>query len=313
MARRIRVTSISAPHLAYDGSEDYKQIANNAADYIEGHIRRVLCRDNDLIVLPEVYDRPGGIPRERARIYYAERGNIVLDRVKSIAKENKVNIVFSALMDGGDGHMRNRQVFINRNGEEDGVYDKNHLVWEEHTESNVSFGKSASLINMDFGKVGGVICYDLNFDELREQYVKLKPELLCFSSMYHGGYVARNWAYTCRSYFVGSVQQRQGYIINPLGEVIAESNNYTDYLTAELNLDYVIAHIDYNWAKFQAMQEKYGALVKVEVPKGLGCVMITSESDDVSAKDMAKEFDIELLDDLFARGRRQRAEFFENK
>ena len=313
MSRKIRVTSISAPHLVYNGSEDYRAIANTAADYIEGHIRKVLCRNNDLIVLPEVYDRPGGISRDKAKIYYAERGNIVLDRVKSIAKENKVNIVFSAIMDGGDGYMRNRQVFINRDGEEDGIYDKNHLVWEEHTESNAAFGKSASLVNMDFGKVGGVICYDLNFDELREQYVKLKPEVLCFSSMYHGGYVARNWAYTCRSYFIGCVSQRQGYIINPLGEVIAESNNYTDYLTAELNLDYVIAHIDYNWAKFQAMQEKYGHLVKVEVPKGLGCVMITSESEEVSAKDMAKEFDIELLDDLFARGRRQRAEFFGNK
>ena len=310
MARKIRVTSICAPHTAYNGSEDYKAIAYSVADYIEGHIRKVLCRENDLIVLPEVYDRPGGIPRDRAKLYYAERGDIVLDRVKSLAKENKVNIVFSAIMDGGDGHMRNRQVFINRKGEEDGVYDKNHLVWEEHTESDVSFGESASLINMDFGKVGGVICYDLNFDELREQYVKLRPELLVFSSMYHGGYVSRNWAYTCRSYFVGCVQQRQGYIINPLGEVIAESNHYTDYLTAEINLDYVLAHIDYNWAKLEAMQEKYGHLVEIEVPKGLGCVMITSNSDNVSAMEMAKEFDIELLDDLFERGRRQRTEFF---
>jgi len=313
MARRIRVTSISAPHTVYNGSEDYKAIAYDVADYIEGHIKKVLCRENDLIVLPEVYDRPSGIARDKAKLYYAERGNIVLDRVKSIAKENKVNIVFSAIMDGGDGCMRNRQVFINREGGEDGVYDKNHLVWEEHSESRVSFGESAKLINTDFGKVGGVICYDLNFDELREQYVKLRPELLVFSSMYHGGFVSRNWAYTCRSYFVGSVQQRQGYIVNPLGEVIAESNPYTDYLTAEINLDYVLAHIDYNWTKLQAMQEKYRSLVEVEVPRGLGCVMITSNSDRVSAYEMAKEFDIELLDDLFARGRKQRAEFFDKK
>lgn len=315
MSRKTRVTAVSQNHLAYDGSRDYEKITKTEADFIVGEINKVMCEEPDLIVLPEVYDRPGGIPRDVCREYYAVRGNYIYNRVRETAKNNNVNIVFSAIMDGGDGYMRNRQMFIGRNGRELGIYDKNHLVWEEHTESNVAFGESAKVIDSDIGKLGGVICYDLNFDELRKQYIKLGPEILCFSSMYHGGYVSRNWAYTTRSFFVASVQNRQGYIINPLGEVVAEMNPYIPSITAEINLDYVVSHIDYNVGsgKIKALKEKYKSLAEIETPKGLGCMLITSNHPEISAKDMAKEFEIELLDDLFARGRKQRKDFFEGK
>lgn len=315
MSRKVRVTAISENHRVYDGSGNFEKITKMEADFIVGEINKVMVDKPDLIVLPEVYDRPGGIPRDICREYYNVRGNFIYDRVKETAKSNNVNIVFSAVMDGGDGYMRNRQMFIGRNGKELGIYDKNHLVWEEHTQSNIAFGKGASVVDTDIGKLGGVICYDLNFDELREKYIALKPEILCFSSMYHGGYVARNWAYTNRCFFIASVSQRNGYMINPLGEVIAEMNPYISSITKEINLDYVVAHIDYNVpsGKVRALKEKYRELAEIETPRGLGCIMITSHHPEVSAKDMAKEFEIELLDDLFARGRKQREDFLGKK
>ena len=315
MSRKVRVTAVAENHLAYDGSMSFDTIIKREADFIVGEINKVLCESPDLIVLPEVYDRPGGITRSVCREYYKARGNYIYDRVKQTARDNGVNIVFSAIMDGGDGYMRNRQMFIGRDGGELGVYDKNHLVWEEYTESNVAFGRDASVVKADIGSLGGVICYDLNFDELREKYIALKPEILCFSSMYHGGYVARNWAYTNRCFFVASVANRQGYMINPLGEVIAEMNPYIPSITKELNLDYVIAHIDYNVSggKIKALKEKYKHLADIETPRGLGCLMITSLHPEVSAACMAREFEIELLDDLFARGRKQREEFLGKK
>ena len=309
--RKIRVACVGENHLGYKGTSNLTSLIKGAADFIECQITSTLCERPDLVVLPEVYDRYGGMDRKLGNEYYAERGNYIYDRVKSVAKNNNINIVFSAVMDGGDGYMRNRQMFIGRDGEEKGIYDKNHLVWEEHTQSNIAFGDDPKLIELDIGKLGGVICYDLNFDELREKYVKLKPELLCFSSMYHGGYLARHWAYTNRCYFAASVQQRQGYIINPLGEIIAEQNPYISYVAQDINLDYVVAHLDYNWSKKQEIKAKYGELVDIRVPRGLGCFLITSNNPEKSAYSMAKEFEIELVDELFARGRKQRLDFKE--
>ena len=66
-------------------------------------------------------------------------------------------------------------------------------------------------------------------------------------------------------------------------------------------MDYCQAHLDYNCAKLTALKKKYGLGITITDPGYLGSVLITSQTDACSAKAMAKEFKIELLDDYFAR------------
>jgi hypothetical protein len=66
-------------------------------------------------------------------------------------------------------------------------------------------------------------------------------------------------------------------------------------------LDCAVAHIDFNREKFNRLKEKYGRDVTIFDPGELGCVLLTSESDTVSIQQMVAEFEIELLDDYFAR------------
>ncbi len=312
MARNIRVSAVTPQHLIYNGSRDFKALVENYANYLEDNISQVLCEKNDLIMLPEVCDRYAGMSRDVQTEYYDTRGDYILNRMQKLAAKGNTNIGYSAIIVDKDGLKRNRTTFIDRNGNIAGYYDKNFLVWEEHTSSKIAFGEDPTLINLDFAKVGGVICYDLNFDELRQKYVALKPELLVFSSMYHGGYLARHWAYTNRCFFLGCIPNGYySYLINPLGEVILEGNPLNRTITADINLDYVLIHYDYNvpLGKVQRMKEKYGPDVVVETPYGLGCCMITSKRPDVSALEMAREFDMELLDELFARSRKQRLDY----
>ena len=49
------------------------------------------------------------------------------------------------------------------------------------------------------------------------------------------------------------------------------------------------------------MGAKYGSKVQVFDPGYLGSVLVSSEADDISARDMAQEFELELLDDYLAR------------
>ena len=72
-------------------------------------------------------------------------------------------------------------------------------------------------------------------------------------------------------------------------------------MTATVNLDYCQAHLDYNWEKLTALKAKYGPGVTITDPGYLGSVLITSETNAASAKAMAREFKIELLDDYFTR------------
>lgn len=265
---------------------------------------QVLPDKPDLIVVCEACDRasPDGFPLERRMEYYRVRGHQVRDMFAETAKQHGCYIVYSASRQIEDGTWRNSSVIIDRSGNIAGTYNKNHLVIEETTQAGILCGKDAPLIECDFGKIACAICFDLNFDELRLKYAQAKPDLIVFSSMYHGGdLVQGNWAYSCRSHFVGAIAGPPSQIRNPFGQVVASSTNYRDYTTTTVNLDCCIAHIDYNHQKFQALKAKYGPKVEIHDPCYIGSVLITSHSADISAAEMVKEFEIELLDDYFTR------------
>lgn len=306
MARKVRVSAVGPAPFLWDRNADDDQIAAQAIAHLEHWLGKALLDRPDLIVLYENCDRPQGMPQERCRAYYRARGERVRARVREIARREGVNIALPTALACADGSFRNAISFIGRGGEIRGTYHKNHLVWEEYSQMGIRFGKDAPVIEMDFGTVAGAICFDLNFDELREKYARSRPELLVFASMYHGGFVQRNWAYTCRCWFVGAVAGQPCSVVNPLGEVVAQSTNYYAYVTYDINLDCAVAHLDYNWEKLDALRGKYGKEVTIFDPGRLGSVLITSESAAVSAREMAREFGIELLDDYMARSLRHR-------
>ena len=163
----------------------------------------------------------------------------------------------------------------------------------------------AELLLCDFGTVACAVCFDLNFDELRERYDQQKPDIILFPSMYHVGLEQSKWAYSCQAYFVCAYGflNAPSEIRNPLGEVVASSTNYYNYAVATVNLDRKLVHLDNNWEKLTALKRKYGDLVSISDPGRIGAVMITSEHDSISADRMIDEFDIQLLDDYFNQSR----------
>ena len=123
-------------------------------------------------------------------------------------------------------------------------YDKNHPTIGEIEQGKLP-GTKVPIIECDFGRVAAVICFDLNFDRLREQVKAAKPDLILFSSNYHGGLMQGYWAYSCRSHFVGSIRRiAPSEIRNPLGNVIATNTDYFDYAVADVNLDCELVHLD---------------------------------------------------------------------
>ncbi|WP_135551800.1 carbon-nitrogen hydrolase family protein [Paenibacillus cymbidii] len=286
--------------------------AEEALALMMAHWRRqleqVLPDRPDLVVLPEACDRPNQAlyPVDEQLAYYRARGDRFRDFLGGIAREHRCYITYPAHTEAEDGSLRNAMQLLDRAGLPMGAYHKNHLVPNEYHKGGIRYGKSALLFACDFGSVAAAICFDLNFDELREQYVRAKPDLIVFPSMYHGGLMQQYWAYSCRSYFAGAIAGLPCTIVTPLGEVAAHSTNYYPFVTARINLDYAIVHIDENGARFPAIKRKYGPEVTIHDPGFLGCVMIASESASFTAADIVAEFGLELLDDYFARSLAER-------
>ena len=308
----VKIATIGAVDPRFDARMSPQQMVDGMIKFWANELQQVLPDKPDLIVLPEVCDRPGGLTPEQRLAYYAVQKDQLLDYFRSIARANHCYIAYGAMRDIGDGKWLNSCVIVGRDGEIAGIYDKNFPTIGAMEHGTVADTK-ADLIQLDFGTVGCAICFDLNFDELLREYQKSQPDLLIYIGMYHGGLVQGYWAYTSRAYFVGAVGivNLPSEIRNPFGQVIATSTNHFHYTVATVNLDYQLVHLDYNKKKLRALKEKYGDKVTIYDPGEVAAVMITSEDETVSAADMVKEFDIELLDDYFNRSRAVRKEHVE--
>ncbi|MBK9389336.1 MAG: carbon-nitrogen hydrolase family protein [Bacteroidetes bacterium] len=279
-------------------TDNKQEIVDHVISFWDRELKQVLPDKPDLIVLPEFCDLSG-----EGEEYLKVRQNQVLDFFSSVSKSNKCYIAYGTQRKDKDGNWRNSCIVIDRNGSIAGIYDKNFPTIGE-MESGIKASNEAKIIECDFGRVAIAICFDLNFDELRIKYAKEKPDLIIFSSMYHGGNVQSTWAYTCRSHFVGAVYKgNPSEIRNPMGDVIASNTNYFDFAVAKINLDCRLVHLDYNWARLTSLKNKYGTTVKISDPGKLASVLITSENSKVTADDMIKEFEIEMLDDYMKRAR----------
>ncbi len=309
----VKVATIGAKPPSSAGYEP-KELVPLMINHWKWQFSQVLHDKPDLIVLPEACDRPSGLSREEQFDYFKVRKNQVLDFFASVAKDNHCYIAFGMKRELKDGSWHNSLIILDRSGKIAGTYDKNFPTIGE-IKSGIDASMEAPIVQCDFGSVACAICFDLNFVELCNKYAKAKPDITLFASMYHGGLMQTYWAYACRSYFVGAIGgSPPSEILNPVGQVIASSTNYTNYAVATVNLDNKLVHLDYNRAvKLKALKAKYGPLVTITDPGRLGSVLITSEHNSISAMDMVEEFDIELLDDYFNRSRAIRFENITNE
>jgi hypothetical protein len=298
----ITIATIGPAPASVSSNIEPQQVVERIIAHWKGHFARVLPDKPDLIVVPEACDRPSGFSGDKLLEYYKVRKDQVQQFFAKTARENNCYIVYSAYRFMPDGSRRNSSILLDRKGEIAGIYNKNHPTIGEIEKGSLC-GKDAPVFECDFGRVAMAICFDLNFDELRLKYVKAKPDLIIFSSMYHGGLMQSYWAYSCRCHFVGAIAGRAtpSEIRNPIGQIIASNTNYFDFAVAKVNLDCELVHLDYNWQRLRKLKAKYGPKVIISDPGCLGAVLVSSEHETVSVNEMIKEFEIELLDDYFTR------------
>ena len=297
MSNFLTVASISYAPISGTDEEVVAQTHKDLKDLV-GRCAR--ATQPDLVVLPETicgkFDEyvPGG-PTTRVLANLARKYNSCIT-VPVHQKERQTGKVYNAL------------ALLDRGGKVAGIYHKYIPVFPEFDHGTCP-GPGATLIETEFGPIGGVICFDLNFSELREQYKELKPRLLLFSSMYHGGLVQNWWALDVRAFFVGSTYRGTPCsIIDPQGTTLAQSNNYHPWASARINLDYEVVHLDRNQAKYDRIFRKYGDEVRIATAGKVGTSVLYSESRKRSAADLVEEFKLLRLDDYFEWSRKLRHE-----
>jgi hypothetical protein len=303
MSRNVKVSVIGTmPPDLPQGLEGQGRV-DYMINFWRRHIEEVLPDKPDLIALPEMCDRFRAMSLPERWKYYEVRGDQILDYFREVARTNNCYFIYPTARPAENGTWRNAAVMIDRQGEVMGTYHKNHIVVTETYNSNILCGRDAPVFECDFGTVAIAICFDLNFEEIRLKYAAVSPDIIVFPSNYHGGFMQAYWAYTCRAHFIAALGNNNllSSITSPVGNVLASTTNYFPHLTKTINLDCCVVHLDFNWDRIRALKEKYGPQVEIFDPGLVGALLLTSESPEVTALEMVKEFEIELLDDYFER------------
>jgi len=302
--REITVSSIS-----YDGGRS-ATIAQ-AREQIGHHIRQAGCEHPDLIVLPEVFyagSRECAKAPGRCFAFPEPVDGPTVSMMAALASEYSCYLTVPMVLDRGHGRRTNSAVLLDRRGQVAGIYDKYcPTIGELQVGFQITPGPGAVTFDTDFGRVGTVICYDLNFHELRQQYLERKTQLLLFPSMFSGGLLARTWAILNHCYLVSAYRSDGSAIIDPLGRVLGESAMPLGHiLTRRINLDYVVMHVDRNHLFFEELQRRFGGRYTLDVLGPEAICLLHSRDSQVSAAQMCQELKLEELDSFFARSRQAR-------
>ncbi|NLF02216.1 MAG: carbon-nitrogen hydrolase family protein [Anaerolineales bacterium] len=293
MAHYVKIASVLFTTRAERGQPDAREIVlretANTLDALRG-------KGLDLVVLCE------GIESFAQQVDDAEsvdRPGPLLGLYTDFARTAGCHIAGSVKLAESD-HVYNSLVFIGPDGDILGAYHKVNLTLGEIGDG-VRSGNQPVVIDTAIGRIGGAICFDLNFEEIRHGYRRLRPDIIAFASMYHGGLMQQMWAYECRAYFVAALPFLGGGILDPFGRPMALTDCYTPVAQARVNLDRAMVHLDYQREKFREIERRYGDEVCIDTPPNIGSALITSLTDQRTALDIVREYELELLDDYLAR------------
>ncbi|MCG7856928.1 carbon-nitrogen hydrolase family protein [Flavihumibacter sp.] len=137
---------------------------------VEYFVDAVSDYSSDFVVLPEFFNAPlmepfNHLPGHAAIRELAKYTPDIVAALSKFAISYNVNIIGGSMPEEREGDLYNTSYFLHRNGKID-KYDKIHPTPSEEYEWAIKGGDKVQVIETDAGKVGVLICYDVEFPEL---------------------------------------------------------------------------------------------------------------------------------------------------
>ncbi len=131
----------------------------------------------------------------------------------------------------------NSSVLIARNGELAGIYRKTHLPREE-VEGGIMPGNAYPVFQTDFGTIGMMICWDVQFPETARAMGLKGAEMILLPIAGGSEVLAKARAIENHLFLVTSSYDMKTFIVDPTGEVLAEATEAKPIAIAEIPLDH---------------------------------------------------------------------------
>ena len=229
--RRVRVAPVQMKTVGLTVEEQLSNVA--AVLERAGEVRA------DIVILGEaIYGKGLGFSLEkRAENEFGEMATLV----REMARKHRMYVVYNTVEKEYDSFYNTSYLF-GRSGEVVGKYRKTHLPVTE-LEEGLSPGVGYPVFELDFGRVGILICYDQFFPRTAEALAMAGAELICVSSigdmshcafaraMENGVYLAVSGANNENPHGFGATR-----VLDPLGRILADTDEELALALCEIDL-----------------------------------------------------------------------------
>jgi len=261
----------------------------------------------DIIALPEAFahmSHPADKWMDKAETIQGA----TISRFAKLAKKIGSIILFPTIERIGK-QIFNSVIFLSATGKVLNRYHKTIPTIGE-IEFNVSPGGGVVVVDTPVGRLGALICYDINFLEMHEALRRAMPQIIFFVSAFRGGLRTRYLALECASYVV-TANNYSNQLINPLGRLLNKAGMRQEsfsalpqYLEETINLNFCVYHLDYNMSVLQKLRNKYAGKIRLEVAQAEAVFLLESLDPKLSIEKVEKEFKLERSLDYYDRARK---------
>jgi predicted amidohydrolase len=185
-----------------------------------------------------------------------------------------------------DGRVYNCVVILDRQGEPVGVYDKVFpvMMTDGSLEYGITPGRDFPVFDLDFGRVGVQICWDIAFEEgwqaLADQDVELV--LFCTDPASPVGMRGRAWRHDY--YIAASTAHPPALAVDPLGRVLGATSEYGEVLVVGVDLDFRVLHSNCLWEWPESRRREYAGRINVEWDDDAHEYLVTSNDPSLPVR-----------------------------
>lgn len=199
------------------------------------------AQDSDVILLPELWST--GYYPTPVEDFADKDGKRTTEFICAAAQRFNVNIIGGSVIVNSGGQIFNRCLVVNRQGELAATYDKTHLFSFAKEHEVFRAGDKISTVELDGVRCGLAICYDLRFPEFMRKIALAGAEIIFIPAAWSlKRLVPRQILTKARAienqvFVVFANSSGKSEVVNPRGEVVAESGHGEEILTVEIDLN----------------------------------------------------------------------------
>jgi predicted amidohydrolase len=294
----------------------FKPTIEGNREHVLGLLDVALRQRPDLVCLPEAFldVGVGGAPGETAEPL---DGPTIQAFARKARQAGCYVVCPLHTRDQNHGSVHNSAVLLDRRGQVAGLYHKRCPVTSaaDYTrfEGGVTPGGAETaapppVFDLDFGRVGIQICFDIGFPENWRALAERGTRLVLWPSAYEGGFPLRVYAYQHHYWVVSSTRTGRSRVVDPCGQILGETGDAAaapPVLVRDINLDYVVAHLDWNMAIPDRIRARYGERVEVrQWDPGSAHFVVEPRDPSLTCARLQEEFGFESTAQYHERHRR---------